>query len=326
MKLLWKTLCWGFFAAGLLFASVNLTGCYSSSLDPIFTDNPLSPATTGSPGETLVTSNLTEQVALFHVGDPVTVSLTGLPETIEPHTEPIKEDGTITMPSIGHVQAAGKTAGELQNEIHDLYVPKHYTHLTVTATLGDRVYYVTGEVKAPGRQLYAGQMTVTKAITTAGGFTDFAKHKRVWLVRARGHPRIKVNCDKAIAIFHCRIRRCIPTIRSRYHDDTFDGSTWTSFQAKRGAPSRPPPVFLSVSGAHRAMNCNLTTMASGTGTLPWNRPAAGGFTLAAAAQCPGRRQRQTRANRRAAQWRHHHPRFGPAPVLAGRRPTTQFAF
>jgi len=62
---------------------------------------------------------------------------------------------------------------------------------------GDRVYYVTGEVKQPGRQLYSGQMTVTKAVTTAGGFTDFANHKKVWLIRAGGQ-RIKVNCDKAI--------------------------------------------------------------------------------------------------------------------------------
>ena len=46
--------------------------------------------------------------------------------------------------------------------------PKYYRHLTVTVNTGDRVYYVTGEVKQPGRQLYAGQMTVTKAITTAG--------------------------------------------------------------------------------------------------------------------------------------------------------------
>jgi polysaccharide export outer membrane protein len=62
---------------------------------------------------------------------------------------------------------------------------------------GDRVYYVTGEVKGPGRQLYAGQMTVTKAITTAGDFTDFANHKKVWLIRANGQ-RIKVNCNEAL--------------------------------------------------------------------------------------------------------------------------------
>ena len=194
MKLPWKPTRSGWFAVGLVVAGVMLTGCYSSANDPIFSDNPLSSeapgagATTGPAGS--------EAVARFHVGDTVTVTLTGLPEQIEPHQEPIKEDGTITMPSIGRIQAAGRTAGELQNEIHDLYVPKYYRHLTVTVNTGDRVYYVTGEVRQPGRQIYAGQMTVTKAITTVGGFTDFANHKKVWLVRASGQ-RLKVNCDKA---------------------------------------------------------------------------------------------------------------------------------
>ena len=188
-------------------AGVMLTGCYSSANDPIFSDNPLSPqvqpaaSSTGLP-TTANTNALVSgpgflnEVPRFHVGDMVTVTLTGPPETIEPHAEAIKEDGTITMPYIGHVKAVGKTAGELQNEIYNLYVPKYYLHLTVTVNTGDRVYFVTGEVKAPGRQLYVGQMTVTKAITTVGGFTDFANHKKVWLIRANGE-RIKVNCDKA---------------------------------------------------------------------------------------------------------------------------------
>jgi polysaccharide biosynthesis/export protein VpsN len=193
MKLFWKASSLGLFAGGLLFTSVIFTGCYSSSSDPIFSDNPVPPVMTGSPS----TGYTATEVARFHVGDTVSVSLTGLPETIEPHIEPIKEDGTITMPNIGHVQAAGKTAGELQNEIYNLYVPKLYRHLTVTVNTGDRVYYVTGEVKQPGRQLYVGQMTVTKAITTAGDFTDFANHKKVRLIRANGQT-IKVNCDKAL--------------------------------------------------------------------------------------------------------------------------------
>ncbi len=133
--------------------------------------------------------------ARFHVGDTVIVTLSGLPEPIEPHQESIKEDGTITMPNIGKVQAAGRTAGELQNQIHDLYVPKFYTHLTVTVNIGDRVYYVSGEVKAPGRQLYVGETTVTKAITSAGDFTDFANHKTVVLIRING-DRVKVNVDR----------------------------------------------------------------------------------------------------------------------------------
>jgi polysaccharide export outer membrane protein len=193
MKLFWKASSLGFFACGLLFTGVIFTGCYSSPSDPIFSDNPTPPVMTGS----LATGYTAAEVARFHVGDTVIVTLSGLPTDILPHQEPIKEDGTITMPDIGHVQAAGKTAGELQNEIYNLYVPKLYRHLTVTVNTGDRVYYVTGEVKQPGRQLYAGQMTVTKAITTAGDFTDFANHRKVWLIRANGQ-RIKVNCNEAL--------------------------------------------------------------------------------------------------------------------------------
>lgn len=193
MKLFCKMSVRGLFVGGLLLTGVIFTGCSSSPMDPIFSDSPEPPGMSGSPA----TGFQGAEVARFHVGDTVSVVLSGVPETMEPHQEPIKEDGTITMPYIGHVQAAGKTAGEVQNEIYDLYVPKFYRHITVTVNTGDRVYYVTGEVKAPGRQLYAGQMTVTKAITTAGGFTDFANHKKVWLIRASGQ-RIKVNGDKAI--------------------------------------------------------------------------------------------------------------------------------
>jgi len=192
MKSAWKMTSLFLLAGGLLFAGAMLTGCYSSSVDPIFSDNPMSPEGAGLAASSYTNS----EVARFHVGDLVSVDLTDTPEKMDPHSEAIKEDGTITMPYIGHVQAVGKTAGELQNEIHDLYVPKYYRHLTVTVNTGERVYYVTGEVRQPGRQLYAGQMTVTKAVTTAGGFTDFANHKKVWLIRAGGQ-RIKVNCDKA---------------------------------------------------------------------------------------------------------------------------------
>ena len=193
MKFFWKASSLGLFVCGLLFAGAIFTGCYSSPIDPVFSDTPTPPVMTGSP----LIGYTAADVPRFHVGDTVIVTLSGLPQEIPMHQEPIKEDGTITMPDIGHVQAAGKTAGELQNEIYNLYVPKLYRHLTVTINPGERVYYVTGEVKQPGRQLYAGQMTVTKAITTAGDFTDFANHKKVWLIRANGQ-RIKVNCNKAI--------------------------------------------------------------------------------------------------------------------------------
>ena len=94
------------------------------------------------------------------------------------------------------MKAVGKTAGELQNEIHDLYVPKYYVRLTVTVKPGDLIYYVRGEVRSPGRQLYVGETTVTKAITSSGDFTDYASHD-VKLIRANGQI-IKVDVDKAL--------------------------------------------------------------------------------------------------------------------------------
>jgi protein involved in polysaccharide export with SLBB domain len=195
MNLFWKLVKQTIFACGLI-ASVILTGCASSPNDPFFSDNPSPPAMAGAPAG--VTNPPTSDVARFRVGDTISVALSGLPSDVPIHEESIKEDGTITMPDIGHIQAAGKTAGELQNEILNLYVPKYYTHLTVTVkSPDDSVYYVRGEVHTPGRLVYVGATTVTKAITSAGDFTDFANHKKVWLIRANG-DRIKVNCDKAL--------------------------------------------------------------------------------------------------------------------------------
>lgn len=141
-----------------------------------------------------------DRIARLHVGDTVTISFSGLPDPVEPLEKPIKEDGTITLQDIGRVQAAGKTPGELEDAIHDLYVPKYYTHLNVTVkTSNDRVYYVRGEVKNPGRVLYTGEITVSRAIISAGDFTDFADPTEVYLIRASSGQRFELNVKRILA-------------------------------------------------------------------------------------------------------------------------------
>lgn len=141
----------------------------------------------------------TNSIAHLHVGDTVVISLDGLPEQIPPIEKPINDDGTITLSDIGRVQASGKTPGELENAIHDLYVPKYYTHLNVTVKPNNtRVYYVGGEVRNPNQVMYNGSITVSKAITAAGDFTDFANHSKVYLIRANGQ-RYLLNMDKILA-------------------------------------------------------------------------------------------------------------------------------
>ena len=48
------------------------------------------------------------------------------------------------------------------------------------------VFYIRGEVTKPGAYLLESGMTVLKAISLAGGFTQFANRKQVDVLRAGG--------------------------------------------------------------------------------------------------------------------------------------------
>lgn len=172
----------GWLAVGqVLAACFLLTGCQTPADDPFSTQSSGQPSVgdAATPGETSVNTN----VGVFTIGDIVTVNFTGSIEMIPTHEERIPEDGRITLSLIGPVKAAGKTAAELQKDIHDLYVPKYYRRLTVTVTPKDLVFYVGGEVRKVGPVGYFGGTTLTKAISSAGGFTDFANKKRIQLTR-----------------------------------------------------------------------------------------------------------------------------------------------
>jgi protein involved in polysaccharide export with SLBB domain len=93
------------------------------------------------------------------------------------------------------VKAAGRTTTELQEDIRKAYVPDLYVNLTATVKAEERFYFVGGEVRNSGRQIYLGEMTVTRAIDTAGGFTDFANRKKIELRRANGET-LKVNWNQ----------------------------------------------------------------------------------------------------------------------------------
>jgi protein involved in polysaccharide export with SLBB domain len=186
----------GLFMTGLLLAGAILAGCDNlPPKDPFVSSPPIPRTFDGQPST--AGSQTNAAVALFRVGETVVVTLTTGDDTgIPPHEEPIKEDGTITMPLIGKITAVGKTTGELQNEILNDYVPKYYVRLTVTVkSPTDRFYYIGGQINHPGVQTYIGETTVSKAIQAAGDFTDYASHT-VTLIRADG-KRIQINVDKA---------------------------------------------------------------------------------------------------------------------------------
>lgn len=198
-----------------MLAATVLSGC-ASTQGPVLSDNPNPPPASGTNPQSIsgtatnVSGTATNELnsisniaARFQAGETVNISsstgselITG-PISTTPVSYLIADDGTISLPLIGTVQAAGKTPGELQRIIAKLYVPEYYVRLSVTVTALNRVYYVGGEVMKPGPEEYLGQTTVTKAIQAAGDFTIFANHKKVWLTRSDG-TRIQVNADKAL--------------------------------------------------------------------------------------------------------------------------------
>jgi len=132
-------------------------------------------------------------------GNKIIITFSGNPNAPEKHEEKVREDGFISPPLLGRlVKASDRTVGELQEELQSLYVPAYFKNLTVTVTTEERFFYVGGEVKSPGRLLYLSEMTVMKAIQSAGDFTEFASKTSVKLIRANGRKET-INCKKAMS-------------------------------------------------------------------------------------------------------------------------------
>ena len=108
----------------------------------------------------------------------------------------IPEGGIITLPFDVQLPAAGKNTFQLEKDIRAAYVPAIFVKLTATVKPERRAFYVDGEVKQPNRQEYIGEMTVLRAIGTAGGFTEFANRKKIEV--RRGGQRFTVNWFKAL--------------------------------------------------------------------------------------------------------------------------------
>lgn len=124
-------------------------------------------------------------VANLRSGDSLVITLQGVPDPTA-NTLQIDEQGLVTLPYIGPITAAGTTTAGLSQKIRETYVSKKiYTTVDVSVAVTERYVYVGGEVARPGRIIWTPDLTVTKAVQAAGGFTLYAKETRLNLVRDR---------------------------------------------------------------------------------------------------------------------------------------------
>ena len=136
--------------------------------------------------------------ALLRPGDSLTISLQGIPDPSQ-HNVQVDDQGLINLPYIGSVTAAGLASAELSQRIRQSYINRnYYTTIDVSVTVTERYIYVGGEVAHPGRIVWTPDLTLTKAIQSAGGFTLYAKETRVALIR----ERMAYEMDAELALRH----------------------------------------------------------------------------------------------------------------------------
>lgn len=99
---------------------------------------------------------------------------------------PVRPDGKISIPLLNDVQASGLTAMQLSADITKglrKYVKGDPVVTVVVTQVNSQRYYVLGEVAHPGVFPLLPGLTALQAISTAGGFTQFANEKKVYILR-----------------------------------------------------------------------------------------------------------------------------------------------
>jgi len=148
------------------------------------------PAAADAPakGESLSTYKLA-------AGDVITITVFGEEDLTKAKTR-LTDAGTISYPVLGEIDVLGKTVGELEKSIADGLRGRYLVNPRVSVTIDEyRPFFINGQVGKPGSYPYQPGLTVSKAVTIAGGFTERASQSKIYLVHEgdRSGKRTKVD-------------------------------------------------------------------------------------------------------------------------------------
>lgn len=97
----------------------------------------------------------------------------------------VNANGSLSMPLIGDVGAAGKTPNEVAQVIQTRLVQGYVLQPRVSIdVITFRPFYILGEVNKPGEYPYSSGLTVDGAVATAQGYTYRADKRSVYIKRS----------------------------------------------------------------------------------------------------------------------------------------------
>jgi polysaccharide export outer membrane protein len=112
-------------------------------------------------------------------------------------TIPVRPDGKISLPLLNDVRAAGLTPNQLAAQITTSlkkFVTDPQVTVIVTQINSQRVY-ILGEVTRTGAYPLLPEMTILQALSSAGGFTQFANRKKIYMFRVESGKQVKYPFD-----------------------------------------------------------------------------------------------------------------------------------
>jgi polysaccharide export outer membrane protein len=107
----------------------------------------------------------------------------------------VRSDGMISMPLLGDIKAAGKTPLQLADEV-TTKLKKFVQDPNVTIILtqmNSKKVYLIGEVGRTGPMELTPGMTLLQAIATAGGISQYANAKKMYILRTEGGKQKKIQ-------------------------------------------------------------------------------------------------------------------------------------
>jgi polysaccharide export outer membrane protein len=115
----------------------------------------------------------------------------------------VRPDGMISIPLVGDIQAAGLTPLRLADQITTRL--KKFVQdpnvSVVVSSIHSKLVYLIGEVGKTGPIEMSPDMTLLEAISSAGGLSEFANKKKIYILRDQGgkRERIPVHYKEALA-------------------------------------------------------------------------------------------------------------------------------
>ncbi|MCC6367120.1 MAG: polysaccharide biosynthesis/export family protein [Bryobacterales bacterium] len=109
----------------------------------------------------------------------------------------VRTDGKISVPLIKEVNAAGLTPAELEKVLAER-LSKFVREVDVTVIPREIVsqkVYLLGAIRREGPVVLQSSMTVLQALNSAGGLTEYAKRKKIYILRNENGKQIRLPFD-----------------------------------------------------------------------------------------------------------------------------------